>query len=134
MIEVVEYRYSARQLAHFFNDLDLVAGAASDELITVKLRYQPPVGTGASKLVSRTVIRDDGARGNENLRFAAAVAEYGMLLRNSAYKAQANWDNVLTLARENVGSDPGGYRAEFLRLAEVARGMSGGPEDEVGVK
>ena len=109
-------------------------GAASDELITVKLRYQPPVGTGASKLVSRTVLRDDGARGNENLRFAAAVAEYGMLLRNSAYKAQANWDNVLTLARENIGSDPGGYRAEFLRLAEVARGMSGGPEDEVGVK
>ena len=108
-------------------------GAASDELITVKLRYQPPVGTGASKLVSRTVLRDDGARGNENLRFAAAVAEYGMLLRNSAYKAQSNWDNVLTLARENLGSDPGGYRAEFLRLAEVARGMSGGPEDEVGV-
>jgi Ca-activated chloride channel family protein len=85
-------------------------------------------------LVSRTVSRDDGARGNENLRFAAAVAEYGMLLRNSEYKGQSSWENVLTLARQNLGSDPGGYRAEFLRLAEVARGMSGGGDEEVGVK
>jgi len=109
-------------------------GEASDELFTVKLRYQQPTGTGASRLVSRTVRRDDGARGNENLRFAAAVAEYGMLLRDSEYKAQSNWENVLVLARQNLGSDPGGYRAEFLRLAEVARGMSGGGDDEVGVK
>jgi len=109
-------------------------GEASDELFTVKLRYQQPTGTGASRLVSRTVRREDGARGNENLRFAAAVAEYGMLLRNSEYKAQSSWENVLTLARQNLGSDPGGYRAEFLRLAEVARGMSGGGDEEVGVK
>ena len=109
-------------------------GTASDELFTVKLRYQQPTGTGASWLVSRTVRRDDGARGNENLRFAAAVAEYGMLLRDSEYKAQSNWESVLTLARENLGSDPGGYRAEFLRLAEVARGMGSGESNEVGAK
>ena len=110
------------------------SGEASDDLFTVKLRYQQPTGTSASKLISRTVRRDDNARGNENLRFAAAVAEYGMLLRNSEYRAQSNWESVLTLARQNLGSDPGGYRAEFLRLAEVARGMSGTENDEVGVK
>jgi Ca-activated chloride channel family protein len=109
------------------------AGDATDELVTVKLRYQPPTGTGPSRLITRTVRRDDGARGSENLRFAAAVAEYGMLLRNSEYKAQSTWENVLTLARQNLGSDPGGYRAEFLRLAEVARGMGGGT-DEVGAR
>jgi Ca-activated chloride channel family protein len=57
-----------------------------------------------------------------------------MLLRNSEYRAQSNWESVLSLARQNLGSDPGGYRAEFLRLAEVARGMSGTENDEVGVK
>ncbi len=109
-------------------------GRASDELLTVKLRYQPPTGTGASRLIAETVRRDDNARGNTDLRFAAAVAEYGMLLRNSEYKAQSNWENVIAMARQNLGTDPGGYRAEFLRLAEVARGMSGGTDDEVGVR
>jgi Ca-activated chloride channel family protein len=109
-------------------------GASSRELFTVKLRYQQPTGTGASRLIAQTVQRDDGANGNENLRFAAAVAEYGMLLRNSPYKAQSNWENVITMARQNIGTDPGGYRAEFVRLAQVARGMSGGQADEVGAR
>ncbi len=110
------------------------SGRASDELFTIKLRYQQPTGVGASRLITQTVRRDDGARGNENLRFAAAVAEYGMLLRNSEYKAQSNWENVIAMARQNLGSDPGGYRAEFVRLAEVARGMSGVENDEVGTR
>ena len=110
------------------------SGRASDELFTVKLRYQQPTGVGASRLITQTVRRDDAARGNENLRFAAAVAEYGMLLRNSEYKAQSNWENVIAMARQNLGSDPGGYRAEFVRLAEVARGMNGGENDEVGTR
>ena len=109
-------------------------GRASDELFSVKLRYQPPTGTGASRLIAETVRRDDNARGNTDLRFAAAVAEYGMLLRNSEYKAQSSWENVIAMARQNLGTDPGGYRAEFLRLAEVARGMSGGADDEVDVR
>ena len=78
--------------------------------------------------------RDDNARGNENLRFAAAVAEYGMLLRNSEYKAQSNWENVIAMARQNIGTDPGGYRAEFVRLAEVAawRGSDEWAENDEG--
>jgi len=94
----------------------------SDELLTVKLRYQPPEG-GASRLVSRAVRTDDRGAA-ESLGFAAAVAEFGMLLRNSEYKGSATWDQVLTLARRGVGRDAGGYRAEFLRLVEVARGMA----------
>ncbi len=109
-------------------------GASTDELFTVKLRYQQPTGVGASRLISETVRRDDNASGNENLRFAAAVAEYGMLLRNSEYKAQSSWENVIAMARQNIGTDPGGYRAEFVRLAEVARGMGGGENDEVGAR
>ena len=107
-------------------------GARSDELLTVKLRYQPPAG-GSSRLVSK-VVRTDERAGNETLGFAAAVAEFGMLLRNSEYKGSATWDQVLTLARRGMGRDEGGYRAEFVRLVEVARSLSAGTDREVGVR
>jgi Ca-activated chloride channel family protein len=106
-------------------------GERGDELLTVKLRYQPPAG-GTSRLVSRAV-RTDERGAPETLGFAAAVAEFGMLLRNSEHKGTSSWDQVLTLARRGMGRDPGGYRAEFLRLVEVARGMTGA-DREVGVR
>ena len=98
----------------------------------MKLRYQAPAG-GASRLVSRTV--RTGERGApELLGFAAAVAEFGMLLRNSEHKGSATWDQVLTLARAGTGRDPGGYRGEFVRLVELARGMRGADANELGVR
>jgi Ca-activated chloride channel family protein len=115
---VDELRYQSR---------DAARGERNDELLTVKLRYQPPSG-GASRLVSRTVRTGERAA-PESLGFAAAVAEFGMLLRNSDYKGTATWDQVLTLARAGMGRDPGGYRAEFVRLVEVARGMAQGSND-----
>jgi Ca-activated chloride channel family protein len=106
----------------------------SGELLTVKLRYQLPAG-GASRLVSRTV-RPDERAAPETLGFAAAVAEFGMLLRDSEYKGASNWQDVLRLARDGTGRDPGGYRAEFVRLVQVARDLSGarpvGNDDEAG--
>jgi Ca-activated chloride channel family protein len=110
-----------------YQSRDAARGDRSGELLTVKLRYQPPAG-GASRLVSRTV-RTDERGAPESLGFAAAVAEFGMLLRNSEHKGAATWDQVLTLARAGMGRDPGGYRAEFVRLVEVARGMAGGSSD-----
>jgi Ca-activated chloride channel family protein len=89
----------------------------------VKLRYQSPAG-GASRLVSR-VVRTGERGAPETLGFAAAVAEFGMLLRNSEHKGTSSWEDVLRLSRSGMGRDPGGYRAEFVRLVEVARGMSG---------
>lgn len=99
------------------------AGGGS-ELATVKLRYQPPAG-GSSLLISRAIQDQPGSRGTESLRFAAAVVQYGMLLRNSDYKGAASWDGALTLAKANMGADPGGYRSEFVRLVDVARGLYG---------
>ena len=52
-----------------------------------------------------------------------------MLLRNSEYKGTSSWDDVLRLAKGGMGRDPGGYRAEFVRLVEVARGMAGAGSD-----
>ena len=93
----------------------------SNELMTVKVRYKQPAGE-TSTLVTVPVPARLSAI-SRNAGFAAAVAEFGMLLRNSAYKADATWEDAVKLAREHRGSDPDGYRAEFARLIELAASL-----------
>jgi Ca-activated chloride channel family protein len=57
---------------------------------------------------------------SENLRWAAAVAQFGMLLRNSDHRGEANWESTASLARGAMGPDEGGERAEFLHLVRTA--------------
>jgi Ca-activated chloride channel homolog len=61
---------------------------------------------------------------SESMRFASAVAGFGMLLRNSPYAAKLAWPTVLDLARGARGDDRDGYRADFIRLAELAAELS----------
>lgn len=94
----------------------------SDELLTVKFRYKAPDGD-VSKLIEHPV-KDEQisiAKTSDNFRFAAAVAQFGMLLRNSEYKSAASFDNVLVLARKAKGTDEEGYRAEFVKMVESAQ-------------
>mgnify|MGYP002784289746 CR=1 FL=1 len=91
----------------------------TNELMQVKIRYKDPNGS-ASKLITRTVI-DQATnldRASTNLKFATAVALYGMLLRDSEYKGTTNLDMVLQLATQAKGSDREGYRDEFIRLVQ----------------
>lgn len=57
------------------------------------------------------------------MQFAAAVAEFGMLLRNSPHKGTASYTDVLHLARVARGEDLEGLREEFIRMAESARAL-----------
>ena len=56
-----------------------------------------------------------------DFRFAAAVASFGMILRDSPYKGTATMDSVLSMAEDGIGSDKFGYRREFLQLVQRAR-------------
>ncbi|WP_022825635.1 vWA domain-containing protein [Hymenobacter norwichensis] len=97
---------------------------ASADLMTVKLRYKEPQGN-TSKLFERT-LRGPVApleRASENLRFAAAVAQFGMLLRASEYRGDATWAATAKLAEGARGKDPEGYRAELVRLMKAAEGL-----------
>ena len=58
---------------------------------------------------------------SENILFASAVAEFGLLLRDSEYKGNANYGQLLSRAKQSKGSDTEGYRAEFIRLVEKAQ-------------
>jgi Ca-activated chloride channel family protein len=96
--------------------------APSDELLHVALRYKEPDG-GRSRLVTQPVAARRGAP-SESMRFASAVAGFGMLLRGSPYAGSLTWPRVVALARGARGDDPDGYRADYIRLAEVAGEIS----------
>ena len=94
----------------------------SKELMTIKLRYKNPDGD-KSKLISTTLIDKNKKWINtsDNFRWSAAVASFGMLLRESEFSQEANIDSVLKLARNAMGDDDEGYRREFIRLVESSR-------------
>jgi Ca-activated chloride channel family protein len=58
---------------------------------------------------------------SNNFKFSAAVAEFGMILRNSEYRGDASFMQVLDLAKGSRGADLQGYRKEFIELVETAR-------------
>ncbi|NNF43961.1 MAG: VWA domain-containing protein [Phycisphaerales bacterium] len=100
------------------------AEAASGELMTVKLRAKAPDGD-VSKLIEHPVVDRDAplAQTTSDFRFAAAVAEWGMLLRGSEYRAGATYEQVLDLASPGLADDPHGDRAEFLDLVRRAQSV-----------
>ncbi|MCU0426507.1 MAG: von Willebrand factor type A domain-containing protein [Candidatus Kapabacteria bacterium] len=99
----------------------------STELMTVKIRYKESDGT-VSKLLERPVPNIDAPlqAASQNFKFSAAVAEFAMILRESPFKAQASYNQVLSLASESLGKDTDGYRAEFIRLVETAQMLTSG--------
>lgn len=92
----------------------------SSELLTVKLRYKAPNGNTSKLLeypVEASVYQD---RASDNLTFACAVAEFGMLLRDSEHKGSADFEQVMELAESCVGRDTDDYKKEFLELVRRA--------------
>jgi len=90
-------------------------------MLTVKLRYKDPDGT-ASKLIERPLLDAAVAleKTSDDFRFAAAVAAFGMVLRDSEFKGKADLGQVIELAKGARGKDAFGYRAEFINLVEIA--------------
>jgi Ca-activated chloride channel family protein len=96
--------------------------AAGPELLFVKVRYKAPDGD-ESRLLSRPVLADAERAPSVDFQFQAAVAEFGLLLRHSDHRGKAELSHVIAAAREALGADPEGYRAEFVKLAEAVRGI-----------
>jgi Ca-activated chloride channel family protein len=95
--------------------------APSDELLTVKLRYKEPDGDTSKLLTKILRPQDASAQPTENYNFATSVAEFGMILRDSKYKGSSAYDDVLQRAKSSKGKDDDGYRAEFIKLVELAQ-------------
>jgi Ca-activated chloride channel family protein len=98
--------------------------AYSGEVMHVKLRYKLPDEDRSREIqhtVRATSIVDEAS---PDFRFAASVAAFGMILRDSEYRGSATLDDVLTMARHASGEDPGGYREDFVRMVRNVRDRS----------
>ena len=98
---------------------------SSSELLTLKLRYKRPDGDTSRLLEFPLTDRGETwEKSSRDFRFAAAVAGFGMLLRESPHKGSATWDSVREMAMEGRGDDRLGYRGEFLTLIDKAKALA----------
>jgi Ca-activated chloride channel homolog len=115
-----DYTLSVDPLKYQKNDAP-VSNSGSDEMMTIKFRYK--LNDSASSKKSMVTVNDQPVAFNtasDDFRFATAVAEFGMLLRNSEFKQQSTFKQAINIAKAAKGTDPDGYRSEFVRLAESA--------------
>jgi Ca-activated chloride channel family protein len=95
----------------------------ADEWLTVHMRYKQPDGEQSKEMAA--VLQGAGmAKGSEDFRFAASVAEFGLELRQSAFKGDAKFDAVIERATGASGYDPNGHRKEFVELVRQAKGLT----------
>lgn len=101
-----------------------VRRSSGDELAYLKIRYKLPK-EDSSRLIERPITSADKkteiTAASDDMRFAAAVAGFGSLLKGSAYTQHYSYDDVLTLAEGAKGSDKFGYRGEFVNLVRLAK-------------
>lgn len=100
----------------------LQPATGSKELLTVKLRYKAP-DEDISKKLELPLVDNKGNNVSSDFRFAAAVAMFGQLLRDSDFKGDATYAQVIAMAKTALDNDERGYRREFLRLVETADGL-----------
>jgi len=130
LYEIVPVGDSSQQTASVdplkYQEQNIKTSAKDDSnILSLKLRYKEPEGE-QSKLLE--VATNDGGQSlsnsSENFRFSAAVAEFGLLLRDSKYKANSSYEAVAELARGALGEDKEGYRNEFLTLVDVCQSLT----------
>ncbi|MEO6845315.1 MAG: von Willebrand factor type A domain-containing protein [Ginsengibacter sp.] len=110
-IDPLKYQDNKKKATSSFNN----------EMVTIKFRYKAPDGN-QSKLIVHSVNNESIPFKNvsDNFRFAASVAGFAMLLRDSEYKGSAKFSTVLQMAKSSLGKDEEGYRKEFITLVQKA--------------
>lgn len=98
-------------------------GFGEDDFLVLKMRYKEPDQDVSKYMDTVMTSANILAEMSQNMGFASAVAEFGMLLRDSKFKADSSYDSVLTRAQANIGEDKFGYRGEFLEIVERAKSL-----------
>ncbi len=107
-------------------DIRLTDAAASGELARVALRFKTPEGT-ESRLIEFTAKSEvtSFSQADADCRFAAAVAAFGMRLRQSQFAGNITFDAIAEIASAALGPDTNGHRAEFADLVRRAKSLQG---------
>ena len=93
------------------------------DLLTVKLRYKQP-NSDTSKKLEIPLIDNNKDNVSDDFRFASAVAMFGQVIKDSEYNGEGTYDKAIALAQKGYGKDQQGYRREFVRLMETAKGLA----------
>ena len=103
-----------------------VAENVPEPLLNARLQLNTQGNNDAVGLIQRTVsdMGLDFAAAPSDLKFAAAVAEFGMILRDSEYKGNGTLQQVLEWAQQGRGGDVNGYRADFIELVRKAQALT----------
>jgi Ca-activated chloride channel family protein len=123
-VDELKYRSAETRKAEGGNRKSEIGNPKSAELLTLKVRYKEPTGAVSRKL--EFPLTDSSARfadASADFKFAAAVAEFGMILRDSPHKGTGTLADVLAWAQAGTDSDAGGYREEFIRLVRQAQAL-----------
>ena len=102
--------------------LGLTEAAQSGDLLTLALRYKAPEANESTRIEYNKIDRTGAfEEASSDLRFAASVAAYGMILSNSKHRASATLEDVESMASAAIGDDTSGYRAEFIDLVRQTK-------------
>ena len=102
------------------SSLDVPDQDVADEYLFVKIRYKLP-GDSTSNLYTIPAGRQCFTESpSTDFQFVSAVVAYGLLMKRSDYCGTASFEQVISIGNEAVGSDPEGYRKDFVSLVELA--------------
>ncbi len=107
----------------FQNNEETAAAKPEAEWLYLKVRYKQPGEYSSQKITVPAGVADYTAQPDDDFRFASAVAEFALLIKNSNYAADASFPALIERARAAKGIDSDGYRAQFVQLAELAETM-----------
>ena len=94
------------------------------ELGAVRFRYKNP-SDSTSNLIEQAILDSsiEFEKTSNDFRFAASVAEFALLLRDSPFKYEANFEQVLSIAKDAKGEDKESYRSDFIKLVEITKAI-----------
>ncbi len=105
-VDALKYQLQSRQADH-------------EDWLTLKLRYKVP-GEQSSRMMQDVVVGEPDEL-SQRFKWSAAVAGFGMLLRQSKFSGAWSYEDVLSLAKQSMGGDPNGYRTEFVNMVKSAQ-------------
>ncbi|MCK5130076.1 MAG: VWA domain-containing protein [Clostridiales bacterium] len=105
------------------NDEDVWSGELEFEWMYVKAKYKHPEDTYSQKNIELAVTEDHITnKPSDDFLFASAVAEFALVLKDSPY-CYGSMENAISRAKQGRGYDEEGYKAEFVRLAKIAKSL-----------
>ena len=102
-----------------------VANEKTSEIVSVSIDYKDPFDGKNKSMLSRVLVDSIKPieKSSDDIRFAASVLGYGMILEERHDLTEATYDLVLELANNSLGNDEKGKRSEFIKWINHTRAI-----------